>query len=381
MTSDTQTTQQELGFAGTLAKMFIQSPLSPLLFIGMLGMGMMGLIITPRQEDPEISVPLIDIFLSYPGASAGQVESLAINPLERAMTEIPGVKHVYSVSQRERGIVTIQFKVGENIGESLVKVHDKLQSHMDKIPPGVQQPLVKGKGSDDVPIVNLTLWSKTHDGGNLRRLAVNLLQQLNQIPNTGQGFVVGGRSEQIRIDVRPERLSGYGISLDQVTGAIRSANQESSVGHVESSNHAMVVYAGGFLKNALDVSQLMIGTSAGSPVYMRDVASIYGGLEEPTELVTFSTGPAYGEHETATTENGEEAGEHQEKTAYAAQAITIAIAKKIGTNGVDVANAVLKKVESLQKTMIPGDIQIEVTRNYGETAKEKVDELLFKLIV
>jgi multidrug efflux pump subunit AcrB len=208
-----ETAAGELGLAGKTARAFIHSPLSPLLFLAMLAMGILALVATPRQEDPQISVPMVDIALAYPGASAEQVAAMAVEPLQRIMSEIPGVKHVYAASMRGQGLVTVRFKVGEETGPSLVKVHDKLASHLDQMPVGVQMPpLVKAKGIDDVPVVTLTLWSSELDGGSLRRLGLNLLQQLKQIPNTGQGFVVGGQAQQIRVEIQPEKLSAKGIT-------------------------------------------------------------------------------------------------------------------------------------------------------------------------
>ncbi|MCU7886268.1 MAG: efflux RND transporter permease subunit, partial [Candidatus Thiodiazotropha sp. (ex Lucinoma annulata)] len=207
--------KNNLGLAGKTARAFIHSPLSPLLFLAMLAMGVIGLVLTPRQEDPQISVPLIDVFLNYPGASSQQVADMAVEPLERIMSEIPGVKHVYSASQRGHGIVTVRFKVGEDTGPSLIKVHDKLASHLDQMPRGVQMPpLVKAKGIDDVPVVTLTLWSPELDGGSLRRLGLNLLQELKQISDTGSGFVVGGQRDEILVEILPNRLSGAGVTSD-----------------------------------------------------------------------------------------------------------------------------------------------------------------------
>jgi multidrug efflux pump subunit AcrB len=272
--------QKALGLAGRMAQAFIHSPLSPLLFFAMLAMGVLGLVFTPRQEDPQISVPMVDIFVSYPGASSEQVASLTIDPLERIMSEIPGVKHVYSASRHAQGVVTVQFKVGEELGPSIVKVHDKIQSNLDRMPPGVAMPLVKPKGIDDVPVVTLTLWSDTVDDGVLRTLALDLLQNLKQIPNTGQGFIVGGRSEQVRVEVLPERLSGFGISLDQVANTIRTANAEQMAGSVESGNHYFTVNSGAFLRSAEDVGRLVVTTQQGTPVYVRDVARVFQGPEE-----------------------------------------------------------------------------------------------------
>jgi multidrug efflux pump subunit AcrB len=360
----------ELGLAGKTARAFIHSPLSPLLFLAMLAMGILGLMATPRQEDPQISVPLVDIFLAYPGASAEQVAAMAVDPLERIMSEIPGVKHVYSASMRGQGIVTVRFKVGEQTGPSLVKVHDKLASHLDKMPAGVQMPpLVKVKGIDDVPVVTLTLWSPELDGGSLRRLGLNLLQQLKQIPNTGQGFVVGGQAQQIRVEILPDKLRGKGITTGDVIQVIRGSNAEEMVGRAESDNTASRIYAGSFLKSPRDVENLVVRVIDGTPIYVRDVAIVDWANEEASSYVNYYTGPAYAE-----------AG-GIEKQADGDLAITVAIAKKEGSNGVTVANDILAMVESLKGRLIPEQVEVEVTRNYGETAQEKVNELLFKLVV
>jgi len=358
-----------MGVAGRVAKAFIHSPLSPLLFIAMLFMGLMGLILTPRQEDPQISVPMVDIFIEYPGASSEQVAAMAIEPLERIMSEIPGVKHVYSTSQRGKGMVIVRFEVGENLGPSIVKVHDKIQSNLDKIPPGVSMPLVKPKGIDDVSVVNLTLWSTDVDDSALRTLALDVLQRLKEIPDTGPGEVVGGRAEQVRVEVQPERLSGFGIGLDQVANTIRTANAEKSTGHVESGGAHLSVKSGAFLKNADDIRNLVVGTHLGVPVYVRDVARVFQGPEDTRKLVSYSTGPAY------------EQATGVDLRASSAPAVTISVAKKEGANGVTVAEAILNKVETLKNTLIPANVHVETTRNYGETANDKVNELILKLFV
>ena len=360
----------ELGLAGKTAHAFIHSPLSPLLFLAMLAMGVLGLIATPRQEDPQISVPLVDIFLQYPGASAEQVAAMAVNPLERIMSEIPGVKHVYSASMRGRGIVTVRFRVGEQTGPSLVKVHDKLASHLDQMPSGVQMPpLVKVKGIDDVPVVTLTLWSPELDGGSLRRLGVNLLQQLKRIPNTGQGFVVGGQQQQIRVEILPDKLRGKGLTPGDVIKVIRGSNAEQMVGSSETDNLDSRIYAGSFLRSPRDVENLVVRVTDGTPIYVRDVANVSWANEEASNYVNYYTGPAYVSVDGA------------EKQADGDLAVTVAIAKKEGSNGVTVANDILAMVESLTGRLIPEQVHVEVTRNYGETAQDKVNELLFKLVV
>ncbi len=353
-----------LGIAGRIAQQFINSPVTPLLMMAFLSIGLLGLLFTPRQEDPKISVPMVDIFVRYPGASSEQVASLVTDPLERIMGEIPGVRHVYSATERGQAMVTVRFLVGEDLGESIVKVHDKVQSNLDKIPPGVSMPLVKPVGIDDVPVVTVTLWSKDVDDAALRTLALDVLQRLNEVPNTGLGFVVGGRSEQIRVEVLPERLYGFGISLDQVANTIRTANAEERAGHVEGNDTAFNVYTGAFLRNSDEIADLVVGVQGGAPVYVRDVARVFRAPEETRQLVTYTTGPALeGEGPAGDTE----------------AAVTIALAKKIGTNGVTVAKDIIAKLDALKGQLIPDNVQVTITRNYGKTANDKVNELLLAL--
>ncbi len=346
-----------------MTRAFINSPLSPLLFFAMLFTGLMGLVVTPRQEDPQISVPMVDIFVRYPGASAEQVASLAVEPLERIMSEIPGVEHVYSASKQGQGIVTVQFFVGEALNDSILKVHDRIQRNMDKIPPGVPPPLVKPKSIDDVPVVNLTLWSPEIADSDLRKLALDVLQQLKEIPNTGESFIVGGRVDQVRVEVYSERLSGYGIGLDQVAQTIRTANAEQQAGDMEAADTYFTVYTGAFLRNAEQISRLVVGERNGVPVYVRDLARVRQEPKDADQIVEFYTGPA---------------GEHTQQ-ANGVPAVTIAVAKKEGANGVEVANAVLAKVEDLKGVLIPSNVQVAITRDYGQTANDKVNELIAKL--
>ena len=364
--------EENLGIAGRTARFFIRSPLSPLFYVAMLLMGVLGLVLTPRQEDPQISVPMIDIMVQYPGASAQQVANLAMQPLERIMSEIPGVKHVYSASQRSQGLVTVEFDVGQPMGPSLVKVNDKLASNMDKIPPGVLPPLVKSKGIDDVPIVTLTLWSKDLDkdgapdvdDAQLRLLAQDVLQAVKQVKDTGPGMIVGGRREQITVDVFPERLSGYQIGLDQVAQTLKTANAETTAGGVESSGSRFTVTTGSFLTSVDDINRLVVGTFNNTPVYIRDVARVSLGPEDANQLVSFFTGRASASSDPA---DGR-------------PAVTIAVAKKELTNGVTVANAIIDRVQELKGNRIPNNVEVSVTRNYGQTADQKVSELIWKLI-
>ncbi len=356
--------QHDLGVAGKMASMFIQSPLSPLLLVACLAMGILGLLVTPRQEDPQISVPMVDVMVRYSGASSEQVATLVSDPLERILSEISGVKHVYSSSMRGQAMVTVEFDVGENMEDSIVKLRDKIMSNMDRIPPGVDQPLIKPKAVDDVPMIALTLWSREVDDSTLRILALDVLQRLKEVPNTSEGSLIGGRSEQIRVEVYPERLSGYGLSLDQIANTIQTANSEQGIGSVESGDVGFKVYTGAFLRNAQDIGRLVVGTHHGMPIYIGDVARVFSGPEETKQVVAYYTGPAY---------------KGDTPPAHGFPAITIAVAKKKGSNGVTVANDVLAKVESIKGRLIPANVFVSVTRNYGETANEKVNELLFKL--
>ncbi|MEW8561764.1 MAG: efflux RND transporter permease subunit, partial [Candidatus Thiodiazotropha sp.] len=255
----------------------------------------------------------------------------------------------------------------------LVKVNDKIDSNMDLIPPGVMPPLVKAKGIDDVPVVTLTLWSKDLDrdgapdvdDGQLRMLGHDVLQALKELPDTGNGFVVGGRREQVTIEVFPERLAGYGISLDQVANTIRTANAEQQAGGVESGSTHFNVVTGSFLKNVEDINRLVVGTHNDVPVYVHDIARVKQGPEDAKQLVGFYTGAA----------------SELEIKADGVPAITLAIAKKEGSNGVTVANAIKDRVEHIKGSLIPDNVEVSITRNYGKTADDKVSELIFKLFV
>ncbi|MCF6198585.1 MAG: efflux RND transporter permease subunit [Hyphomicrobiaceae bacterium] len=372
----------DLGMAGKITRTFIHSPLTPLLLVACLALGVLGMYITPRQEDPQISVPMVDIFFKFPGASAEQVASLATDPLERMMSEIEGVKHVYSASQRGQGMVTVQFIVGEKMGPSLVKLKDKLDTNLDKIPPGVSRPMVKSKGVDDVPTVTLTLWSKAVDDAALRLIGLEVMQRLKEVPNTSQNFLVGGRSEEIRIEVQPQLLRGYGIGIGQIAKVIQSANQKKNVGTSETGASIYSVYTGDFLRNKSDVERLVVGTSRGAPVYVRDIAKVIEGPGDAKSIVQYFSGPGiHFEPDCGMFCSIKRSVFGYEKPkerpfAHGDSAVTIAIAKKGGTNGVSVSQAILAKVEFLKGRVIPDNVHVEVTRDYGKSANDKVNTLL-----
>lgn len=351
------------GIAGGIARNFIQSPITPLLLILSLFVGLVGLILTPRQEDPQISVPMVDIMVPYPGSSAEQATALVAEPLERIMHEIPGVDHVYSVSQHGMAMVSIQFNVGEPLEGSLVKVYDKLSSHRDLIPNGSLEPIVKPKSADDVPVVTFTLSTNDMTASELRLLGQDVLQALSVDSAISQGFVVGGQARQVKVEVFPERLAGYGVTLDQLGRTIESANAETDLGKIESWDKSFKIYTGSFIHSAQDVADLMVAVHDGAPVYVRDVAQVSEGDEDISNMVMHY--PAI------------KGAAHVEGI----PSVTVAIAKKHGTNGVSVANAAIAKLKQLQGRLIPDNVQVSISRNYGESANAKVNELIFKLFV
>lgn len=362
--ADSQLAGNKLGAAGVLCEMFIHSPLSPLLYIVMMVLGIYGLIATPRQEDPEISVPMIDIFYQMPGATAQQVSDLLIAPQERVLSEIPGIKHVYSASDKEMGMVTLQYRVGEDMESALIRTMAKLQTHQDKLPPGAKPAMMKPKGIDDVPVVTLTLWSDELDDSTLRALATTLKQRLKQVPQTGNSFISGGRARQLRIDITPERLVGYGLSMGQIAQIIEGFNNQQTVGFNERGDLHAYIETGAFLQNANDIRRLVVGLHQGRPVFMSDVAKVTIGPELATQMVAFSSGPAY-------------PGEQVDN----AQAVTLAIAKHKGANGVEVVQAIRDEVEELKGLIIPDNVHIEYTRDYGKSASDKVNSLFRDLMI
>lgn len=360
-----QPDSKKLGAAGVLCETFIHSPLSPLLYIVLTALGIYGLIVTPRQEDPEISVPMIDIFYQMPGASAQQISDLLIAPQERVLSEITGIKHVYSASDKEMGMITLQYMVGEDMESALIRTMAKLQTHEDKLPPGAEPAMMKPKGIDDVPVVTLTLWSEELDDSTLRALATTLAQRLKQVPKTGNTFVSGGRARELRIDVTPERLVGYGLSMGQIAQMIQGFNHEQTVGFNERGELHAYIETGAFLQNANDVRRLVVGLHEGRPVFMSDVAKVTIGPEQTRQMVSFSSGPAY---------PGEQVVDH-------AQAVTLAIAKHKGSNGVEVVRAIREEVESLKGVLIPDNVHVEYTRDYGKSASDKVNGLFSDLVI
>jgi multidrug efflux pump subunit AcrB len=360
-----------IGISGKIAKSFIQSKLTPLIVIASLLLGIFAVIVTPREEEPQIVVPMIDVIVTYPGATAKEVEERVTRPMEKFLWEIKGVEYVYSIVKPGMNLTIVRFYVGEGMEESIVKLYNKLMSHYDQIPPGVSQPLVKPRSIDDVPILTLTLWnnSGSYSGYDLRRIATELGDEIKKDKDVSEISVIGGQRRQVRIDLDPARLSTYTMSAFQIIGALQKANFILPSGAFPSSNREFLVETGGFLKSADEVGSVVVGVFNGRPVSLRDVAGLTDGPEEPSNYVFMGLGPSAEKKGIQTPVSGQ------------SEAVTIAVSKKKGANASVVANDALKKAEALKGTLVPRDVETTVTRNYGDTAKEKSDELLEHMLI
>ncbi|MGD9930009.1 MAG: efflux RND transporter permease subunit [Mangrovibacterium sp.] len=352
------------GFAGGIAKQFMNSKLTPLLMIAFLAIGMYSSYLTPREEEPQIDVPIADIFLRYPGASPKEVESRIVQPLEKVVSNIPGVEYVYSTSMPGQAMMIVQFYVGEDIERSLVKMYNEIMKHMDQMPQGTSMPLIKTRSIDDVPVLGLTFWSKTYDDYDLKRIAQEVNNEIEQVTDVSATKIIGGRSRQVRVVLNNEQMAGFRVDALSVAQSIQMANGQFNTGAFNKNDTEYLVEAGDFLKTAEDVANLVIGVHNGSPVYLKQVAEVLDGPQEPTQYVEF--GFAKMDERRA-----DSPGEYP--------AVTISVAKRRGADAMKVSDEILRKINILEKDLIPEDVHIEVTRNYGETASHKVSELLMHL--
>jgi multidrug efflux pump subunit AcrB len=350
------------GIAGRIAQSFIDSKLSLLIVIASLLLGVFAVVMLPREEEPQIKVPMVDVLVSMPGFHAKEVEERATRPMEKLLWEIPGVEYIYSTSSEGQATVIVRFKVGENMESSLVKLNQKLQQNFDRIPHGVSMPIIKARTIDDVPILALTIHSPHYDHLTLRRLAAQVDDAVKQVPLVAETTIIGGAQRQVRVLLDPVRLASRNLSPAGLVPMLQQANKQYSAGALTSDNHEVIVETGAFLQTAEDVGNVMVGVYAGKPVYLRDVADIVDGAEEPSQYVFFGTGAA-------------------NKISADEPAVTISIAKRPGANAISVANQVLKKVDTLKSYIIPSDVQVTVTRNYGLTAEDKSNELLWHMLL
>ncbi len=360
-----------LGLAGRLARLFIDSRLAPLVVVASLLLGVFAIIATPREEEPQIIVPMMDVFVQMPGASVKEVEERVTIPMEKKLMEIPGVEYVYSTSSPGLGFAVVRFKVGEDEEKSIVKLYNKMYANFDLIPPGASTPLIKPRSIDDVPILSLTLWSDRVDGFTLRRIAAQLDDQIKDVADVSETRILGGERRQVRVLLDPARLAAHHLAPAAVVRALTATNQELRAGSLTSGNREILVDTARWLERPEEVGSVVVAASDGRPVYLRDVAQILDGPEEPRSYVMFGVGKAAPAKGNAA---DKPAGQDY-------PAVTISVAKRKSTNAVVIADEVLAKVASLQGVLIPRDVQVTVTRNYGETAQEKSNELLKHLIL
>jgi len=359
------------GPAGKIAAFFIDSKLTPLIIIASILLGIAAVIALPREEEPQIIVPMIDVFVKMPGASVKEVEQRVTKPMEKLLWEIPGVEYIYSTSMPGMSMAVVRFLVGQDEEASIVKLQSKLMSNYDRIPTGVSPPLIRPRYIDDVPILALTFWSEEVDHYQLRRLTAEVEDLVKREPNASITTIIGGEQRQVSVRLDPSRLAAYGLDLEQVANLVSVANQASDSGSFPSRQGQIVIHTGGLLKNAEEVGRVVINVSNGHPVYLRDVAEIEDGPADPEQYVFFGTGPA--------------AGEKKIPKVDAARgvwpAVTLTVAKRKGTNAVSVAEKVLERLHDAKGRIIPDNVHMTITRHYGETAEEKSNELLFHMLI
>ncbi|MCQ0112415.1 efflux RND transporter permease subunit [Zhouia amylolytica] len=353
------------GLAGKIAKGFISSKLTVLLMIVFMIIGVYSSFLIPREEEPQIDVPMADIFVGYPGASPTEVESRVIKPLEKLISNINGVEYVYSTSMKEQGMVIVQFYVGEDIERSFVKLYNEINKHMDVMPQGVTMPLVKTRAIDDVPMLGLTLWSETYDDFELRQIAQELTNEIEKVQDVSSTRKIGGRDRQLRVVLDKDKLASSGLDFLSVAEMIRVNNEQLISGSFDKNDTEFIINTGQFIASVSDVENLVVGVHQNKPIYLKQIAEVEDGPEVPKNYVSHG----YGQASLKATEfNGE----------Y--PAVTISVAKRKGADAMKISDVILDKVDHLRQNLIPDEVHVEVTRNYGETASQKVSELLLHLI-
>ncbi|MFN7828232.1 MAG: efflux RND transporter permease subunit [Acidobacteriota bacterium] len=357
---------RETGFAGRLAEAFINSKLTPLVIIASILLGIGAVLLLPREEEPQIIVPMIDVMVQMPGASAREVEERVTRPMEKLLWEIPGVEYVYSTSSPGMSMAIVRFFVGQNEEDALIRLNQKMMGNYDLIPPGATAPLIKPRSIDDVPILALTLSSDRYDHYQLRRVAAQLHDQIKEVADVSEVKIIGGQRRQLRIVLDDARMAAWNIAPAMIVPLLEKANRRVQAGSFSRGNREYLVESGGFLTSAEEIGQVVIGAQNQRPIYLREVARIEDGPEEPADYVGFASGLA---------------AESGVKTAGLQAAVTISIAKRKGKNAISIAEQVLAKVEGLKGTLIPADVLVTPTRNYGETASEKSNELLFHMLI
>ncbi|MEN9783720.1 MAG: Efflux pump rane transporter BepE, partial [Pseudomonadota bacterium] len=359
-----------MGISGRIARYFQDSQITPLLALVALLLGLFAVLVTPREEEPQIDVTMANVLIPFPGASAKDVESLVATPAEQVLSQMTGVDHVYSISRSGMAIVTVQFKVGVPRIDALVLLHDTIQSNRDWVSAtlGVGEPVIKPKGIDDVPVVTLTLWSTdaAHGAYELERVAHAAEVELKRVPGTREVQTLGGPGRAVVVRLDADRLASYGLSALDLSHALQASNFALPTGRLTRDNRDIVVETGEFFSSAADVKNVVVGTFENRPVYLADVAEVNDGPDQPLRYVWTGNGPAAAKN--GVTAQGEQ------------PAVTIQITKKTGENAVEVAERVMQRAQALRGTVIPDDVQMTVTRDYGATANDKAMKLIQKLI-
>ena len=357
-------TSERMGISGRIAGLFQSAQITPLLALVALLLGIFAVLVTPREEEPQINVTMANVIVPFPGASVRDVEAMVATPGEQVLSQIAGVEHIMSVSQPGMAVLTVQFEVGVPRTEALVRLHDTIRANADWLPRnlGVLDPIIKPKGIDDVPIVSLTLFSQDADATafDLERVAHSIETEIKRVPGTREVVTIGGPGRVVRVDIDPARMNGTGVTVHELRQALQSANLGLPVGELLGANQSVAIEAGPYLANARDVAELVVSVRGGKPVFLKDVAAVSDGPLPASSYVWHGTAQAQG------------GTEHT--------AVTLAITKKPGENAIDVANAVMQRVDALRNTVIPDNVQVAETRNYGATANDKAQQLIKKLL-
>ncbi|OOZ39343.1 efflux RND transporter permease subunit, partial [Solemya elarraichensis gill symbiont] len=361
---------QNLGISGKTAKRFLTTEITPLLALLGILLGLFAIAVTPREEEPQINVTFANIFIPFPGATAVEIEQLVSTPAEQVLSEIEGIEHVYSTSRPGMAIITVQYRVGEDRTQAIVRLYNKVFSNQDWLPHnlGVGTPIIKPKGIDDVPIVTATLWSSDPSVGayELGQVAHTIEAELKRVPDTRDIYTIGEPERTVKVMLNPQSLSGYGIDLDDLRNSLRAANSTADGISITSANRELLIQAGTFLTSASELGGLVIGMHDGKPVHLQDIATISEGPDHPQQYVWIGAGPQAASH--GLDLNGTQ------------PAVTIAVAKKPGTNAVNIAKRVIDRFEDMKGIFIPEGVEVTITRNYGETADHKARKLISKLI-
>lgn len=352
------------GISGKIANLFINSKLTILLMVGLMAIGLYSSTLIPREEEPQINVPMADILVGYPGANPSEVESRVVQPLEKIIANIKGVEHIHSMAMNGQAMIIVQFFVGEDTERSYVKLYDELMKNQHIFPEGVYQPMVKTRSIDDVPMLGLTLWSENYSDYELRQMAEELTTEIEKVKDVAITKVIGGRNRQVRIELDKDKLAENKIDALNIMQLVKANNSSSQSGTFVKGNEEFLLTTGQFLKTEEDVANLVVGINQNMPVYLHQVATILDGPERPANYVSFG----YGKSNKKFSVNPSE---------YAA--VTLSVAKVKSADAMKISEQIIKKVESLKATMIPNDVKVEVSRNYGETASHKVGELLLHL--